>query len=180
MGSILCCVANQWPTSPKLPCRKPIQAFDTEQRLFDFTAISPDSRFMSSKTEELHDFRRLLQDAKTDPIEQVQADSASSAGSHKPKSRATFLPNEPSRDNTKPNVSLKPEHITLKKPKHDIQRNLVSNSSSNTGGNDSDAPIFEDVDEIDPAEHGIPHRGGRKGCRPSIQNIQWAATAPTR
>ena len=133
---------------------------------------------MTSNTEELHDFRRLYQDAKTVPIEQVQPDSASSAGSHKPKSIATFLPNEPSTE--KPNVSLKPEHIDLKKPKHDIQRNLGSNSSANTGGNDSDAPTFEDVDEIDLAEHGIPHRGCRNGCRPGTQNIPSAARAPTR
>ena len=178
MSSILCCVANQRPISTKLPDRKKVQAFDTEQRLFDFTATSSDS-LMSLKTEEVQDIRQLFQDAKQSPSEYVQADRESSTHSHKPKSIATFLRRKLSRDNTKSHISLKSGHTDLKKPKHNIQRNLISDNSPKSGSYNLDAPIF-DVDDIDLADHGILHRRRRKGCRPSIQNVQWAATAPTR
>ena len=47
-------------------------------------------------------------------------------------------------------------------------------------GCDLDAPIFEGVDEIDLAEHGILHRQGRKSYCPRTQNFHWEASAPAR
>lgn len=179
MTSKLCCT-DERPFSPVLPCSRRIQLSVGEQRLLSTQASGQDSRFTSTKTEELQALRQIFANTNAEDAGVAKHNCASSICSSKTARFVSFLRRKLSRDKTKSKRDLQAEPGELKRLKQDIRQNLMSDQGPDSGGYDIDALMLENVDEIDIAELGVFRYRGRRNSRPGVQDVQWAATAPDR
>jgi len=181
MASNLCCITDDRPASPALPCARRIYISHTEGNLLDGLRRNRNSSPTSTKTEELNDLRKIFADANRDKDGLYNCDGASSTQSNRTASRiANFLRRKLSREKSRSKPALQTEQHEFRRLKQDLHRSLLADHRPESGGYDSDAPVIEDIREIEPTELGVCRRKTTKCGRRGLQEIHWATTAPNR
>jgi len=180
MASTLCCIADDRPVSPALPRARRIHISLTEDSLLGGLHSNRNSNFTSTKTEELNDLKKIFGDANICRDGPNHCDGASSTPSNRTARIANFLRRKLSRDKSRSKPGLRTDQRELRKLKQDLRQSLLANHRPESGGYDNDAPVIEDIRDVELAEFGVGRRKTAKCHRRGLQEIEWAVTAPNR